>query len=276
MHVAVGKPLTPAALRYRASSSSLLSSHVIALAKPFVMRAADNIHANARFLTIARDPRMLPGIYRYCDEWCARCPATERCLLFKCRKEFSSRARDGARHARLRATEEIALNRQLDACESPRESLPSTGPMPYIETHVIDALAGVALEYATRSGRFVEGPAPSRRAPASTHRPPAFETIWRFHSAIYAKTARALVAGSLAASGMPAWYDDAIRSAARVFAYAARSRPALTAVPESERRVLLSLLDRVVQGLEQHFPAAMAAHRRAWPALSGAERQPGP
>jgi hypothetical protein len=246
------------------------------LLRPFVMRAADNIHANARFLTIARDPRTLPGIYRYCDEWCARCPATERCLLFKCRKEFSIRARGGARHARLRVAEEIELNRRLDACEWPRETRPSTGPIPSIETHVIDALAGVALEYATRSGRFVEGPAPSMRAPASSNRPLAFETIWRFHSAIYAKTARALVGGTLAAGGMPAWYDDAIGSAVRVFAYAARSRPALAAVPESERRVLLSLLDRVVQGLEQHFPAAMAAHHRAWPALSGTERQPGP
>jgi hypothetical protein len=241
------------------------------------MRAADIVHRNARLLTIARDPRIVPGIHRYCDEWCAHCSATRSCLLFQCRKEFFRPAGDRGRHTRLRALEEIELNRQLDAVDPPPASATSTGRMPNIEAAVADALVGAALEYATRGGRFAESLGPSRSAPASRGRPAAFETLRRFHSAIYAKTTRALVAAALAAQGMPAWRDDAVRSAARVFAYAARSRAALAGVPDTdERRVLLSLLDQVVHGLERHFPDARAADCRAWPALSPKQRQRGP
>ena len=93
----------------------------------------------------------------------------------------------------------------------------------------------------------------------------------RFHLSIYAKTTRALVGTALAAGGMPAWNGDAIRSAARVFAYAARSRAALTSFADGdERRALVGLLGDVVGGLGRYFPEVMATHRRAWPALSGA------
>lgn len=31
---------------------------------------------------LAGDKRLIPGIYNYCDRWCARCPLTERCMNF--------------------------------------------------------------------------------------------------------------------------------------------------------------------------------------------------
>src|SRR5437899_308103 len=40
-----------------------------------------------RFLTLATDPNLVPGIYNGCDQWCHYCPATERCLAFKCRPD---------------------------------------------------------------------------------------------------------------------------------------------------------------------------------------------
>src|SRR5262245_17146151 len=36
-----------------------------------------------RLLARTRDPRLVPGIYNYCDGRCARCPFTDRCLTFR-------------------------------------------------------------------------------------------------------------------------------------------------------------------------------------------------
>jgi hypothetical protein len=35
-----------------------------------------------RLVARARDPRLIPGIYNYCDGRCPRCPFTQRCLTF--------------------------------------------------------------------------------------------------------------------------------------------------------------------------------------------------
>ena len=35
-----------------------------------------------RLIARARNPRLIPAIYDYCDERCPRCPFTERCLAF--------------------------------------------------------------------------------------------------------------------------------------------------------------------------------------------------
>jgi len=32
--------------------------------------------------TLAADPKLIKGIYNYCDRWCERCPFTSRCLNF--------------------------------------------------------------------------------------------------------------------------------------------------------------------------------------------------
>lgn len=38
-----------------------------------------------RFIKLAVDPTLIPGVYNGCDQWCDYCPVTERCLAFKCR-----------------------------------------------------------------------------------------------------------------------------------------------------------------------------------------------
>src|SRR5438046_6274832 len=35
-----------------------------------------------RLITRAEDPRLIPGVYNYCDGRCPRCPFTQRCLTF--------------------------------------------------------------------------------------------------------------------------------------------------------------------------------------------------
>ncbi len=36
---------------------------------------------------LADDPKMIEGIYNYCDRWCERCPFTDRCLTFAMEEE---------------------------------------------------------------------------------------------------------------------------------------------------------------------------------------------
>ena len=31
---------------------------------------------------LAKDPRLIPGIFNYCDQWCERCPFTSRCMNY--------------------------------------------------------------------------------------------------------------------------------------------------------------------------------------------------
>lgn len=35
-----------------------------------------------RLVARPSDPRLIPGIYNYCDRWCERCPFADRCLTF--------------------------------------------------------------------------------------------------------------------------------------------------------------------------------------------------
>ena len=43
-----------------------------------------------RLVARAADPRLIPGIYNYCDGRCPRCPFTERCLTFLDNRELES------------------------------------------------------------------------------------------------------------------------------------------------------------------------------------------
>jgi hypothetical protein len=38
--------------------------------------------ARRKLKELAQDPRFIPGVYNYCDRWCARCPLTSRCLTY--------------------------------------------------------------------------------------------------------------------------------------------------------------------------------------------------
>src|SRR3954462_11774699 len=47
-----------------------------------------------RLVARARDPRLIPGIYNYCDGRCPRCPFTQRCLTFLDSQELKETADD--------------------------------------------------------------------------------------------------------------------------------------------------------------------------------------
>jgi hypothetical protein len=125
-------------------------------------------------------------------------------------------------------------------------------------------LVAMALEYRTRSVRFVQSCSPVCPRGAGAH---PREVVLQFHSAIYFQTTRAVVGRALAASGMPSRREDALACAAQALISVRRSRLALLRFPDGdERRSLVALLDRLSRRLDQGFPAAAAAGR---PAIEG-------
>ncbi len=47
-----------------------------------------------RLVARARNPRLIPGIYNYCDGRCPRCPFTQRCLTFLDAEELKASGGD--------------------------------------------------------------------------------------------------------------------------------------------------------------------------------------
>src|SRR4051812_43446684 len=43
-----------------------------------------------RLVARARDPRLIPSIYNYCDGRCPRCPFTQRCLTYLDNQEMQT------------------------------------------------------------------------------------------------------------------------------------------------------------------------------------------
>jgi hypothetical protein len=68
---------------------------------------------------LTRNPKLIPGIYNYCDRWCERCAFTERCMNFAMQREEDRQAggppRDMAAfwkrfEASLKLTKEMVLD----------------------------------------------------------------------------------------------------------------------------------------------------------------------
>ena len=47
-----------------------------------------------RLVARARNPRLIPGIYNYCDGRCPKCPFTQRCLTFLDTEELKASGDD--------------------------------------------------------------------------------------------------------------------------------------------------------------------------------------
>jgi hypothetical protein len=241
-------------------------------------QSPDRQSNRSRFLEIARDPRIIPGLHRACDEWCEYCPLTDRCLWFRCAREFQRRHRPlspgPASPATFGTAAGLDFARQfaiVDANPEGRASVPLRAA-PHGSSEDDDRLAAVALEYARRSRELASSARATVGRPAH-HEPPAAETILRFHSLIYFKTTRALVGYRLAAAGMVDRHADAKTCAGQTLACIDRSRAALLQFPDAaERDALAALLDAIAMGLEARFPDVSALVRHIASTRKGARR----
>ena len=224
---------------------------------------------NAQFLAIAQDPRIIPGVHHYCDEWCDYCPVTQRCLEFRCTEAFRrTRGRTETEGTFANTDEAFELTRQLAAIEGLRtdeldELLAHPPGQSGVRTD--DPLAERALEYATRAELLLLPVAldlasrPSSRSPSGLPSPE--EVVVWYHVRIYMKVFRALVsAASDCAGGRRS--DDARGCAKLAMASIERSRVALEMLRgrfgADQVDPLIAMLAELDRGLEQRFPDARA------------------
>jgi hypothetical protein len=153
-----------------------------------------------RLIERGRNPRLIPGIYNYCDSRCPRCPFSDRCLTFLDQREVDAAgAGDGTslaesvgaslRHA-IEMIAEASRREGIDltAIDQPEEDGPGFDP----ERHRGDPMAVRSREYgrlAWRIAKAVEPIVVARGDPAVID---AVETIDWFSTLISAKVYRAI------------------------------------------------------------------------------------
>jgi len=219
---------------------------------------------NARFLEIARDPSIIPGVHHYCDEWCHYCPVTKRCLGFRCTAEF--RRQRGRRRGdpTFTCTEEaIAFTRELALADGSRtDDLDAILANPPGKSGLTtdDPLADMAWEYAVSVAfRFTERALAVISDTPRASGPAPLETLLWYHLRIYMKLHRALI--SLERRGEGAHrVEDANGCAKLTLVSIAHSKNALTALRSSEDEIepLINCLSLIERGIDERFPDARA------------------
>ncbi len=225
------------------------------------MQSSGNV--NRRFLEIAKDPRIIPGVHHHCDEWCHYCPVTQRCLTFRCTEEFRKehrRAEDDPTFASM--AEAIAFTRTIAAIEGTStaelDALVAQGPEA-AGMQTADPLAGIALDYALRVAIGLRSVVPVMAAgPPAAGQPQPEEVLLWYHVRIYLRLVRALVAKEGKAPG-GVRMDDALGSAKLVLVAVQKSRAAVECLQRRDRddlSELLTMLETLERGVDERFAGA--------------------
>ncbi len=152
-----------------------------------------------RLVARARDPRLVPGIYNYCDGRCQRCPFTQRCLTYLDTQELKE-AGDERSHAdvvgdSLQRTLEMlaeAARREGVDLDAIGDETPDPAPDQDLERHRQDPLAVRARDYGHMAWRIGRAVTPIAAARGDAALAGAVETIEWFSSMISAKLYRAI------------------------------------------------------------------------------------
>src|SRR5262249_45265244 len=153
-----------------------------------------------RMIARARDPRLIPGIYNYCDGRCPRCAFTGRCLV------FLENVCDSAEHRGAEPTgdddvevslertiamlTEIARREGVDVSALASDSEPERARL--MLEHERDPLVVRARDYSSAAWRVSRALAPLLTARADAATVDAVRTIEWFSTRIAAKLYRAV------------------------------------------------------------------------------------
>jgi hypothetical protein len=227
--------------------------------------SSNGVTINQRFLEIARDPRIIPGVHHYCDEWCDYCALTARCLGFRCTKEHRRAHGRVATDPTFRSMEEaVQFTRELCAIEGvPTDELEMllAGGQAAASLQTTHPLAGLAWEYAIRAAQLLEtAPAPAPATGPVRASPPPHEVVLWFHVRMYFRITRALVGQAHTEQGTLDRREDANGCAKLTLVAVERSRAALRALAGSTDepgiRSLVALLDEIERNIDEQFPEA--------------------
>jgi hypothetical protein len=217
---------------------------------------------NTRFLTIAKNPVIIPGVHHHCDEWCDQCPVTNRCLAFRCTEDFRKQHKRRGGDPTFSSMEEaVRFTREIAEVEgTTTEELDELLSKPPGQSSITtdDPLAAAAWNYSISAAVFMmplmddvlgADSRPGRPEPADI-------VLWD-HLRIYMRVFRALVARERPGSEKQ---DDAVGCARSAIVSIARSRTALGMLRAAENAAetdsLIAQLDTLERGLDERFPGA--------------------
>jgi hypothetical protein len=153
-----------------------------------------------RLIARARDPRLIPGIYNYCDGRCRRCPFTQRCLTYLDSQELQVE-NGGDRSAADSVAESLRRTLEMLAEAARRGGVAEAGTdaegaAPAVDEafarHRDEPLAVGAREYGHLAWRIGRAIAPIAAARGDQPLIEAVETIEWFSSMISSKVYRAI------------------------------------------------------------------------------------
>jgi hypothetical protein len=220
------------------------------------------------FVDVAEDPRRIPGIFNYCDQWCAYCPLTARCLAFACiahRRErepgdiyqaVAGRLHDAVQSARDQVATDGGDTRELDSLLRLTDALTIGAPV------LRDPIERMGRQYFLTAAHYLTSRAD---LPELTNRresgvPTPLDVLAWYHKLVPVKIYRALVAEAQAARGDGERLDDANVSAKIALMAIDRSILALgeLADEDADARIdhLRLQLRRLARELDGRFPSA--------------------
>lgn len=222
-----------------------------------------------RFLALATDPNLVPGIYNGCDQWCHYCPATDRCLAFKCRPGDGSDGNvyDNIEEKLFESMHYLKACHEAEGLEPPEDLvrlLNGDAPSRPVFVPVDDPLERMGKHYAILATAFLatsEMALPQNPLPRREHGPTPHDVFLFYHVLIAIKIYRALSsAGEAARTGSPRARWDADVSAKVALIGIDRSDEALQVMTLDDDDVRLAHmrthLSRLRREVERRFPAA--------------------
>jgi hypothetical protein len=255
----------------------------VGLQSPAAMDSAEFDRLVAR----ARNPRLIPGIYNYCDGRCPRCPFTERCLTYLDNQDLRS-ADEGDRSLGDTVGESLQRTMEMLAEVARREgvSLEATTDEALAPTaddlgkYRQDALAVRAREYAHLAWRIGRALAPLAEARGDAGLIEAVETIEWFSSMISAKLYRAICGQAEAWEPAGETQSDCNGSAKVALIGIIESHEAWSVLMEAGRAAAdgvpakaVAILQELEAVVRKRFPLAMKFVR---PGFDGAENEKSP
>jgi hypothetical protein len=223
------------------------------------------------FIEVTRDPRIIPGLHHYCDEWCEMCPLSRRCLWFRCTGIYRRmKGRAGGDATFRSAAEATTFARAIAVLEGRETAQDVAGTLHAAGFRTKDGLASLAWDYAMDVSAWLVLAPDELRSLRIDGKPSSEEIILWFHVRIYLRVVRALAAREQRSErGSPA--EDANGSAKVALIGVQRSRRAVALLRTSSNTDtvtrLVDLLTRVEQGIDAGFPKARGFMRPGFDVL---------
>ena len=229
-------------------------------------------HEFDRLIARTRNPRLIPGIYNYCDGRCTRCPFTERCLVFLDNDAAADgRIAEGAfvdavgesLERTISLLTEIAQREGIDLGAVDAAENTAAADAVAVLDHEDDPLVVRARAYSTLAGRVSRALAPVVAARGEQASIEAVETIHWFSSHVAGKVYRAVCGEADGVAIDPDVQADYDGSAKAALVGIAESRAAWLVLMEAGRATAdgvpaqaVKALDDLTAALRERFPRA--------------------